>query len=181
MAHNKRAGITAGPFVERARPDTIAWTSEPARALLDKDHAMTNPAPTGMHELVLEVHDLEAATRFYTGLLGLPEIDRWSGDRNAVWFDTGDGVALGLWTPETGGDQAIHHGRGGAHVHFALRIPHGSIDEWQQRLEATGKPVTRVDFDNGNHSVYIDDPDGNCVELMDAIRDWSGTSIPANS
>ncbi len=137
----------------------------------------TPPRPTGMHEIVLEVADLAAAERFYHDLLGLPEIDRWSGERNAVWFDAGDGVALGLWTPETGGENAIHHGRGGAHVHFALRIPNGSIDTWQARLEATGNPVTRVDFDNGNRSVYIDDPDGNCVELMDAVVDWSGRPL----
>ncbi|HEV2127412.1 MAG TPA: VOC family protein [Thermomicrobiales bacterium] len=138
---------------------------------------MTVPSPTGMHEIVLKVVDLAAAERFYGGLLGLAEVARWSGDRNAVWFDAGDGVAIGLWTPETGGEKAIHHGRGGAHVHFALRIPHGSIDAWQERLEATGQPVTRVDFDNGNRSVYIDDPADNCVELMDAVRDWSGNPI----
>ncbi len=138
---------------------------------------MTIPSPTGMHEIVLEVYDLPAAECFYGDLLGLAEVSRWSGDRNAVWFDAGDGVAIGLWTPETGGEKAIHHGRGGSHVHFALRIPHGSIDAWQVRLEATGRPVTRVDFGNGNRSVYIDDPDGNCVELMDAVVDWSGSPL----
>ncbi len=138
---------------------------------------MTTSAPTGMHELVLEVADLASAERFYTEVIGLTAIDRWTGEREAVWFDTGDTVALGLWTRETGGDKAIHRGRGGAHVHFALRIPHGSIDAWQARLEATGQPVTRVDFGDGNRSVYIDDPDGNCVEVMDAVVDWSGGPI----
>src|SRR5699024_6819258 len=111
-------------------------------------------------------------------VIGLDEITRWTGERNAVWLDTGDGVALGLWPPETGGDNAIHHGRGGVHVHFALRVPQESIDAWQARLDATGKPVTRFDFGNGNRSVYIDDPDGNCVELMDAVVDWTGDMLP---
>lgn len=142
---------------------------------------MSIPSPTGMHEFVLEVQDLEVATGFYKDLLGLKVVDRWSGDRNAIWFDAGDSVAIGLWTPESGGDKAIHHARGGAHVHFALRIPHGSIDQWQQRLEATGQPVTRYDFSDGNRSVYIDDPDGNCVELMDAVVDWSGHAISNSS
>lgn len=141
---------------------------------------MSIPTPTGMHEFVLEVLDLEATTRFYKDLLGLPIVDRWEGDRNAIWFDAGDSITIGLWTPETGGDKAIHHAHGGAHVHFALRIPHGSIDEWQQRLEATGQPVTRFDFGDGNRSFYIDDPDGNCVELMDAVIDWSGKAIPSS-
>ncbi len=139
---------------------------------------MNIPRPTGMHELVLEVQHLETAIRFYRDVLELPVVDRWTGNRNAIWFDAGDSVAIGLWTPETGGDGAIHKGRGGAHVHFALRIPHGSIDAWQSRLEETGEPVTRVDFGDGNRSVYIDDPDGNCVELMDAVKDWSGKPIP---
>lgn len=142
---------------------------------------MTAPRPTGMHELVLEVADLDIAERFYREVIGLTAIDRWTGDRRAVWFDAGDTIALGLWTRETGGDRAIHRGRGGAHVHFALRIPHGSIDAWQARLEATGQPVTRFDFGDGNRSVYIDDPDGNCVELMDAVVDWAGNPIPARS
>ncbi len=139
---------------------------------------MPPPSPTGMHEIVLEVADLAASEHFYRDLLGLSEVSRWSGNRNAVWLDAGDGVAIGLWTPNTGGARAIHHGRGGAHVHFALRIPHGTIEAWQDRLEATGRPVTRFDFDNGNRSVYIDDPDGNCVELMDAVSDWSGNAVP---
>ncbi len=143
---------------------------------------MTTPSPTGMHEMVLEVADLAAAERFYREVLGLTVVDRWSGDRwsgdrNAVWLDAGDGVPIGLWTPETGGVKAIHRGRGGSHVHFALRIPQGTIDAWQARLEATGAPVTRFDFSDGNRSVYIDDPDGNCVELMDAVIDWSGHPI----
>jgi catechol 2,3-dioxygenase-like lactoylglutathione lyase family enzyme len=142
---------------------------------------MTTSPPTGMHEMVLEVADLDAAERFYRDVIGLAVVDRWSGDRDAVWLATGDGFALGLWTRETGGDRAIHHGRGGAHVHFALRIPQGSVDDWQARLEATGEPVTRVDFDDGNRSVYIDDPDGNCVELMDAVVDWSGRPIPTRT
>lgn len=140
---------------------------------------MTQPPPhvAGLHELVLEVHDLDIAAQFYGDLLGLTEIERWTGDRKAIWFDIGDGVALGLWTPETGGERAIHHGRGGAHVHFALRIPHTSIDEWESYLKSTDQDVSRVDFNNGNCSVYMNDPDGNCVELMDAVRTWSGTPI----
>ena len=32
---------------------------------------------TGVSELVLEVVDLEAAERFYAGVLGFPVVDRW--------------------------------------------------------------------------------------------------------
>lgn len=133
--------------------------------------------PIGLHEMVLEVADLAAAERFYREVIGLPVITRWEGERQAVWLDCGDSVALGLWTPETGGAAAIHNGRGGAHVHFAFRIAHGSLEAVRTRLEGFGYTIEQVDFDNGNHSLYLDDPDGNCVELMDAVVDWSGRPI----
>ncbi len=138
--------------------------------------------PVGLHELVLEVDDLAASTRFYEDVIGLNVVSRWTGDREAVWFDMGDTTALGLWPVETGGAKAIANGRGGVHVHFALRIPLGSIDDVQTRLEALGCTITdRVEFGDGNRSLYLDDPDGNCVELMDAVVDWSGVPIATRS
>lgn len=132
--------------------------------------------PVGLHEVVLEVADLEASTRFYEDLIGLRIVQRWGEDRPAVWFDMGDTSALGLWTAKAA-IGALANGRGGAHVHFALRIPQGSIDAVQARLEALGHDVLRIEFDDGNRSVYIDDPDGNCLELMDAFVDWAGSPI----
>lgn len=138
--------------------------------------------PVGLHELVLEVDDLAASTRFYEDVIGLNVVSRWTGDREAVWFDMGDTTALGLWPAATGGAKAIANGRGGAHVHFALRIPQGSIDDVQTRLKALGCTITdRVEFGDGNRSLYLDDPDGNCLELMDAVVDWSGSPIATRS
>jgi catechol 2,3-dioxygenase-like lactoylglutathione lyase family enzyme len=105
-------------------------------------------------------------------VVGLRVVRRWGEDRPAVWFDMGDTAALGLWS-EKAAIGALANGRGGAHVHFALRIPHGTIDAVQARLEGLGYEVLRIDFEDGNRSVYVDDPDGNCVELMDAVVDWA--------
>jgi len=135
--------------------------------------------PVGIHEMVLEVCDLETSTRFYEEVIGLKVITRWEHERKAVWFDMGDTAAFGLWPPETGGEHAIANGRGGSHVHFALRIPQGSIDAVQTRLLNLGYVAERVEFDDGNRSLYIDDPDGNCVELMDAMVDWAGDPVSA--
>lgn len=136
--------------------------------------------PTGIHEMVLEVQDLAASTQFFEDIIGLTIVTRWEDDRKAVWFDMGDTVALGLWPPKTGGARAIANGRGGSHVHFAIRIPKGSIDAVQARLGGLGYPTERVEFDDGNRSLYIDDPDGNCVELMDAVVDWAGNPVAAD-
>jgi len=143
-------------------------------------NAAATTRPVGLHELVLEVADLAASTKFYEEIIGLSVVTRWEGDRPAVWFDMGDTTALGLWTVEAGGAKAIANARGGIHVHFALRIPVGSIDAVQARLEGLGETIVdRVTFDDGNRSLYVGDPDGNCVELMDAVVDWSGVPIPA--
>jgi len=134
--------------------------------------------PTGLHELVLEVADLAAATRFYEEVIGLVKLPPWGSDRAAEWFDLGDSAALGLWPVETGGAQAIAGGRGGVHVHFALRIPHGTFDDVKAAIEAQGVPIVDdVTFGDGNRSLYVDDPDGNCVELMDAVVAWTGQPI----
>lgn len=132
--------------------------------------------PTGLHELVIEVADLDASTQFYEEIIGLRIVQRWGKDRPAVWFDLGDTVALGLWTAKAAVG-ALANGRGGTHVHFALRIPQGSIDAVQARLEGFGYAVLRIEFDDGNRSVYVDDPDGHCLELMDAVVDWSNRPI----
>src|ERR671937_614691 len=44
---------------------------------------------TGVSELVLEVVDLEVAEAFYSGVLGLPVVERWP-DREAIWVMAGD-------------------------------------------------------------------------------------------
>ena len=153
-------------------------TSDPAEGSAQARIAL---GPVGLHEMVLEVADLDAAERFYRETIGLPVITRWSGERKAVWLDLGDGAALGLWPVATGGAAAIHNGRGGSHVHFALRIPQGSLELVRTRLQEQGYAVEQFDFDDGNRSLYLDDLDGNVVELMDAVVDWAGNPIPPTS
>lgn len=129
----------------------------------------------GLFEMVLEVDDLTAAERFYGHDLGLPVVARWEHERRAVWFGLGNQGFLGLWPVETGGAAAIHNGRGGSHVHFALRVPIGTLDAMQRRLERLGHEVeSGWDFGNGNRAIYLDDPDGNVVELTERTTLWDG-------
>ena len=130
----------------------------------------------GLFEMVLEVADLDRAERFYRDVLGLTVVERWGDDRPAVWLALGRESFLGLWPRETGGAKAIHHGRGGAHVHFAIRVPLGTLDATQARLEALGIPVEAGwDFGRGNRAIYLDDPDGNVVELTERTTLWDGS------
>jgi glyoxylase I family protein len=131
--------------------------------------------PTGLFEMTLEVSDLAASERFYYDVIGLPVAERWTDERPAVWLALGREGFLGLWPPESGGAVAIHGGRGGRHVHFALRVPMGTLDAVVARLESLGYSVESHDFGAGNRAVYLDDPDGNVVELTERTTLWDGS------
>jgi catechol 2,3-dioxygenase-like lactoylglutathione lyase family enzyme len=117
---------------------------------------------SGVSELVLEVIDVDAAERFYAGVLGLPVVERWL-DREAVWVMAGERTRIGLWRPQVG----LAGGRGGVHVHFALHLEETEYDAAVQRLREHGyEPVEhRFDADDRGRAAYVTDPDGNVVEL----------------
>jgi catechol 2,3-dioxygenase-like lactoylglutathione lyase family enzyme len=117
---------------------------------------------TGVSELVLEVVDLEASERFYAEVLGLPVVERWP-DREAIWVMAGDRTRIGLWRPQVG----LFGGRGGIHVHFAMHIPPDRYDAAVAGLRGKGQDVVEHEFPGygGSRAAYVDDPDGNVVEL----------------
>ena len=117
---------------------------------------------SGVSELVLEVVDLEAAERFYSEVLGLPVVERWP-DREAIWVMAGERTRIGLWRPQVG----LAGGRGGVHVHFAMHIPEADYDAAVARVrERARQEVEEIEFSDGRgRAAYVDDPDGNVVEL----------------
>jgi catechol-2,3-dioxygenase len=115
---------------------------------------------TGVSELVLEVVDLEASERFYAGVLGFPVVERWP-EREAIWVMAGDRTRIGLWTPQVG----LHGGRGGIHVHFAMHLPADSYDAALEHLRGKGEDVIEQAFGNRGRALYVNDPDGNVVEM----------------
>ena len=116
---------------------------------------------TGVSELVLEVVDLEAAERFYSEVLGFPVVDRWP-EREAVWVMAGDRTRIGLWKPQIG----LMGGRGGLHVHYAMKIAEDDFDAAVQLLRERRQDVKEISFgEHHGRAAYVDDPDGNVVEL----------------
>ena len=116
---------------------------------------------TGVNELVLEVLDLERAVAFYTGVLGLPLVERWE-HREAAWVMAGERTRIGLWRPQVG----LAGGRGGVHVHYALHVPEQEFDVAVARIRSHGCEVELVAFeDDRGRAAYVTDPDGNVVEL----------------
>ena len=115
---------------------------------------------SGVSELVLEVLDLEEAERFYARVLGFPVVERWP-DRGAVWVMAGDRTRIGLWRPQIG----LAKGRGGLHVHYALKIEEADFDLAVERLQSMGFEPEIIGFDGMGRAFYVVDPDGNVVEF----------------
>ncbi|WP_439026702.1 VOC family protein [Haloarchaeobius sp. DT45] len=102
--------------------------------------------------LALEVKYLEPAVDFYGETLDMTE--RWRSETE---------VAFGAGETDLVVRRPSSVPRGGVHTHYAFSIPAEEYDDWWDRLDA--------DYDLDEHvfgesrSLYLYDPDGNCVEL----------------
>ncbi len=117
---------------------------------------------TGLAWLALEVKYLEPARAFYGDVLELSTLAETDGE---LRFEAGE-TALVLRRPDG-------VPRGGLHTHFAFSIPAGEYDDWWDRLERSHE-LEEFRFGDAR-SLYLYDPDGNCVEL--GQRPVSGPGI----
>lgn len=125
-----------------------------------------------MLETAVYAPDLGAASAFYGGILGLPEIGRVEGRH--VFYRCGAGVLL-VFRPEATvlpprPDARLPvpaHGASGP-GHMAFGVPAGEIDAWVVRLRSAGVAI-EADFTwpAGGRSVYVRDPAGNSIEFAD--------------
>ncbi|WIV66953.1 VOC family protein [Natrialbaceae archaeon AArc-T1-2] len=117
---------------------------------------------TGLAWLALEVKYLQRSRRFYEETLDLSV--REATDRE-VRFEAGDTAFVCR--------RSDGIPRGGLHTHFAFSIPAGEYDDWWDRL-ADEYDLTEFQFGSAR-SLYLYDPDGNCVEL--GQREVTGPGI----
>lgn len=126
------------------------------------------PAVTGLDHLVLTVASLEASCRFYEDVLGMGA-ERFEGsdgsERRALRFGV---QKINL---HEAGAEFVPHARaptpGSADLCFLTDRP---LEDWMAHLRACGValregPVTRMGARGEMHSLYVDDPDGNLVEI----------------
>jgi catechol-2,3-dioxygenase len=116
---------------------------------------------SGFAELTLEARDPALLERFYRELVGLRPLAR---EDDRIWLDAGRHARLGLWRPgaKEFGDE------GGRHVHFAFSVAPGRLDAVAERLRAAGHEHRGpIEHDGGDRSLYVEDPEGNIVELWD--------------
>lgn len=131
-------------------------------------------AVVGLAEIVLHVHDLEASLRFYRDLLGLEVLGTPPGKPAPVFLKAGPAqVAIPqmlVLVPLQGNGGAFD--KPSPLHHLALEVRETDFDSEKSRLEEAGlqlrfgeHPVIR------SKTLYIDDPDGNEVELISSRGD----------
>ena len=125
-------------------------------------------ALSGFAELTLEARDIDALERFYTEAFGLDVLQR-EGDR--IWLSAGPDARLGIWTPgeKEFGDE------GGRHVHVAFAASPGTLDSLVERIRGHGAEVRGPEeHPGGDRSAYVEDPEGNVVEVWDFFHRGEG-------
>lgn len=122
----------------------------------------TNPRATRLHHLLLEVSDLQRSLKFYLDVLGFTVVkeDVFRGDRPL--FVTRQG--LGLTSMASGQPEGSRARSGLEHLCFGAR----GVDALAGKAAAKGYRIVRGPSPGPyGHTVYIEDPDGNEVELVE--------------
>ena len=130
----------------------------PADAASDATAGAEEVAPTtgALHHILLECRDLEAAVQFYTETVGL-RIRKRDTHR--------DGRPLVLTHNAIGLTSAGHGGRNVEHLAF----PVTSVADALDRARRAGVQVVRGPGPGPyGHTLYVADPDGNEVELIES-------------
>jgi len=123
----------------------------------------------GFCELTLEARDMARLERFYTEVFGLRVLAR---EDDRIWLAAGRTARLGIWSPgeKEFGDE------GGRHVHFAFAADPGTLDVLAERVRSNGAPRVEGphEHEGGDRSLYVEDPEGNVVEVWDFFKRGEG-------
>ncbi len=114
------------------------------------------------HHFSISVADIESSRKFYSDLLGLPEIERPDFGLPGIWYQAGP-VQLHLIQVPDGVDVGS---RPPALTPLAQHIAF-EIDDYEQvraRLDEDGLEVLGAGVEVGQ--MFVRDPDGNTVEFI---------------
>ena len=122
------------------------------------------PAQTRIGHVHLKVADLERSLKFYRDLLGFQEMQRY-GD-SAVFISAGGyhhHIGLNTWYSKNGPPAPV---KAAGLFHTAILYPtRKDLAAIFQRLVDAGYPLTGASDHGVSEAIYLNDPDGNGVEL----------------
>ena len=122
------------------------------------------PAQTRIGHIHLKVSDLDRAISFYNGILGFDIQQRYG--TQAVFLSAGGyhhHIGLNTWESK-GAGPAPSHAPG--LYHTAILYPsRKELAIALKRLTDSNYPLTGAADHGVSHAIYLDDPDGNGVEL----------------
>jgi catechol 2,3-dioxygenase len=122
------------------------------------------PAQARIGHVHLKVADLERALKFYRDLLGF-EVMQYYGN-SAVFVSAGDyhhHIGLNTWYSKNGSPPPQHST---GLFHTAILYPtRKDLSIALKRLIDAKYPLTGASDHGVSHAIYLDDPDGNGVEL----------------
>lgn len=124
----------------------------------------TTPAKTRIGHIHLKVADLDRALAFYRDLLGF-ELTTMYGENAAFISAGGYHHHIGLNTWNSKGGSAPPRNSTGL-FHTAILYPtRKDLAKILQRLMDANYPITGASDHGVSEAIYLDDPDGNGVEL----------------
>lgn len=131
----------------------------------------TTPAGTSIGHVHLKVSDLDRALNFYRDLLGF-ELTTMYGDQAAFLSAGGYHHHIGLNTWHSKGGPPAPRNSAGLY-HTAILYPtRKDLAKILQRLIDEGYPISGASDHGVSEAIYLNDPDGNGVELYrDRPRD----------
>ena len=114
----------------------------------------------GIDHVVIISHDVDRSLEFYCGVLGMKEVRRVE---SIGLVQLRAGASMVDIVPAKPSDSGRNMD------HFALRIDPWEPEKIRNHLEVAGynseKPALRVGAEGEGWSIYVQDPDGNTVEL----------------
>ncbi len=127
---------------------------------------------TSIGHVAVRVADIDRSLAFYTGRLGFPEMLRLHRDDGSLWLvylRITDEQYLELFPDARGGRAPAEDANGLNHLCLTVDDIEAVIGRLAERGIPLLRPLKRGA--DGNRQAWIEDPDGNRIELMEMAPD----------